>query len=137
MPILGLSGGTFKFKAFTDKEGPCTIGKTPVKVEFGQPVACVSNFLVSDFMGSNSIRCDILAEEHIEGTSKLPVLRRLLQQGRKTRRLFVSRNGGQQPCPRPASGLGGLPRLFSDGDAEKVASYKIRLYESDKMPEKK
>ncbi len=134
-----------QLKIFTDKEGPCSLGelmgllgnKEAMKVKIGKNFEGECKFHADEFFGKPMINANI----SVKNTSKE---RRTCQYYAA----FFDKDGKLVGCAGQELGDGGIAAgentsmgsclVFLPTDAIKtVASYKVRLYESDPLPKKK
>ena len=130
------------FVSFTEKEGPCVLKKGSAfdkdvpTVEIGKNIQGTCKFYISDFIG----RTIINANMSVKNTSK----------ERRNCQYYVAffdKKGKLIGCADQGLGdgldagadtqMGSCLIFLPDGMAETVTSYKVRFYETDKMPPKK
>jgi hypothetical protein len=129
-------------KTFTEKEGPCTIRKREnlndaFTVEIGQNIHGTCKFYIDDFLGQTIINANM----SVKNVSK----------ERRNCRYYVAffdKDGKLVGCANQGLCDEGLASgedtnmcsclvFVPPGTAETVTSYKVRFYETDKLPEKK
>ncbi len=131
-----------QLKTFTEKEGPCSLKdakshEKAVKIELGKNIQGDCRFYIDEFFGKTIINANI----SVKNTSK----------ERRNCQYYVAffdKDGKLVGCAEQGLGDDGLAAgkdtnmcscliYLPDGAAETVASYKVRLYETDPIAEKK
>ena len=132
-------------RIFTEEEGPCTLKKRGgsdkdiFKVEVGKKLHGVFRFYVEDSADGPHITTDVSVENATKTDRHFRYEITFLDKSGEPINFFPKNVSGEgnlvgrgAACNRETCSL-----LVPDGTSETVASYKVRFYETDKMPAKK
>jgi hypothetical protein len=144
VPSAGGSSSAAGSARFTEKGGVCKIKKGSAfdkdvfTVEIGQDIHGICKFYLDDFFGGKTV---LNANMSVKNTSKKQrTCYYFVAFFDKADRLVGCASQGLPDsglAPGESTNMASCLVFLPDGMSETVASYKVRLYETDKMPEKK
>jgi len=130
-------------RTFTEKEGACTLKKRDgsdkdvFTIEIGQNIHGACKFFVDEFFGKTIINANMSLKNTSKERRNCQYYVAFFDKGGKLVGCASQGLGDYGLAPGKDTNMGSCLIFVPDGVAETVTSYKVRFYETDKMPEKK